>query len=48
MIFAENTLRVEHSGGFGIAFTAHDALKRVDAHHDLLKVAATKVWTEAR
>ena len=48
MIFAENVLRVKHSGGFGLEFNALDALKLVDAHNDLLKVAATKVWREAR
>ncbi len=48
MIFAENVLRLQHSDGFGLEFTALDALKLVDAHNDLLKVAATKVWREAR
>ena len=48
MVFADNVLRLEHSDGFGLEFNALDALKRVDAHNDVLKVAATKVWREAR
>lgn len=48
MIFAENVLRLQHASGFGLEFNALDALKRVDAHNDLLKVAATKAWREAR
>ncbi|ESO84906.1 hypothetical protein LOTGIDRAFT_131242 [Lottia gigantea] len=48
MVFAENILRLEHSGGFGVEFNALDALKQVEAHDDPLKVAAAKVWQEAR
>ena len=48
MIFADNVLRVEHAGGFGIEFNALDALKCVDAHHDPLKVAVSEAWREAR
>lgn len=48
MIFADNTLRLQHQDGFGIYFCALDALKLVDAHNDPLKVAAAKVWREAR
>lgn len=48
MIFADNVLRVVHSDGFGIEFNALDALKRVDAHHDPLKVAVSQAWREAR
>ena len=48
MIFAKNGLRLEHDSGFGIEFNALDALKLVDPEHDLLKVAATQAWTEAR
>lgn len=48
MIFAKNGLRLEHDAGFGIEFNALDALKLVDAEHDVLKVAATQAWTEAR
>lgn len=48
MIFADNVLRVVHSDGYGIEFKALDALKRVDAHHDPLKVAVSQAWREAR
>lgn len=48
MVFAGNSLRLKHKGGFGIHFNALDALKLVDAHNDPLKVAAAKVWREAR
>ena len=48
MIFAENVLRLQHASGFGLEFNALDALKRIDAHNDLLKVASTKAWREAR
>ena len=48
MVYADNVLRVEHMGGFGIEFNALDALKCVDAHHDLIKVAASQAWREAR
>lgn len=48
MVFAGNILKLEHKDGFGVCFNALDALKRVDAHTDPLKVAAAKVWREAR
>jgi type 2A phosphatase activator TIP41 len=48
MVFADNLLRLEHAAGFGIEFNALDALKRVDAHNDLLKVAVSDAWREAR
>ena len=48
MIFADNILRIEHSAGFGIEFNALDALRLVDAEQDLVKVAVTQAWREAR
>ncbi|XP_033107007.1 TIP41-like protein [Anneissia japonica] len=48
MVFGDNVLRIEHQAGFGIEFNALDALKLVDAHQDLLKVAVAKAWQEAR
>lgn len=48
MIFADNVLRLKHSGGFGIEFNALDALKLVDPEHDHLKVAVSEAWKEAR
>ena len=48
MIFADNILRIEHCEGFGLEFSALDALKLVDAHNDPLKVAVAEEWKEAR
>ncbi|XP_041352003.1 TIP41-like protein isoform X2 [Gigantopelta aegis] len=48
MVFASNKLRVEHSHGFGIEFSALDALKLVDASSDPYQVAASRAWQEAR
>ncbi|KAK7107324.1 TIP41-like protein [Littorina saxatilis] len=48
MVFGGNKLTLTHKDGFGIEFSALDALKMVDAHNDPLKVAAAKVWREAR
>ena len=48
MIFGDNSLRLEHNDGFGLEFNALDALKGVDAEHDLMKVAVADAWKEAR
>ncbi|XP_046583313.1 LOW QUALITY PROTEIN: TIP41-like protein [Haliotis rubra] len=48
MVFADNTLSLQHQGGFGLVFTALGALKLVDAHQDPLKVAAAAEWQNAR
>ena len=48
MIFADNKLRLEHAGGFGIEFNALDALKKVDPEHDTIKVAEAAEWQNAR
>lgn len=48
MIFADNVLRIQHDDGFGLEFTALDALRLVDADHDPLKVAVSEAWKEAR
>ncbi|XP_064617649.1 LOW QUALITY PROTEIN: TIP41-like protein [Liolophura sinensis] len=48
MIFADNVLRIQHDDGFGLEFNALDALRRVDADHDPLKVAVSEAWKEAR
>lgn len=48
MVFANNILRLEHAGEFGIEFNTLDALKMVDAHHDHLKVSVSEAWQEAR
>ncbi|VDI22304.1 type 2A phosphatase activator TIP41 [Mytilus galloprovincialis] len=48
MVFADNLLRLEHSAGFGLEFNALDALKLVDPRNDLLKVAVSDAWRQAR
>jgi len=48
MVFASNSLCVRHDSGFGVKFTALDALRLVDAEHDLMKVAVAQEWQEAR
>ncbi|XP_074660671.1 TIP41-like protein [Tubulanus polymorphus] len=48
MVFADNVLRVQHEHGFGFEFNPLDALKRVDAEHDLMKVAGSDAWLKAR
>ena len=48
MTFGSNKLLIIHSSGFSISFNATDALKLVDAHNDLMKVAMAKEWKESR
>ncbi|GAB1599075.1 TIP41-like protein [Argonauta hians] len=48
MVFAENILRLEHEDGYGLEFNALDALKCVNAEQDLLQVASSQVWKNAR
>ncbi|CAD5112146.1 DgyrCDS1385 [Dimorphilus gyrociliatus] len=48
MLFADNSLEFVHKNGFGIKFCALDALKGVDAHRDLIKVAYADEWKESR
>lgn len=48
MLFADNSLEILHKNGFGIKFYALDALRRVDAHRDLIKVAYAGEWKESR
>lgn len=48
MLFADNYVRVKHDDGFGIEFTALDALRSVDPTHDLMQVAVSQAWKEAR
>ncbi|CAH1229609.1 TIPRL [Branchiostoma lanceolatum] len=48
MLFGQNVLRIKHSGGFGIEFNAVDHMKLVDNKHDLMKVAVSEAWREAR
>ncbi|XP_059142040.1 TIP41-like protein isoform X2 [Physella acuta] len=48
MVFAENCLKIYHQSGCGIEFNALDALRLVDASTDLIKVAASEEWQNAR
>ncbi|XP_040265388.1 TIP41-like protein [Bufo bufo] len=48
MMFGGNVLRIQHSAGFGIEFTATDALKRVNKNQGIVKVACAEEWQESR
>ena len=49
MVFAGNSLSFTHeAGGFGVEFSALDALGAVNDHEDLVKVSHAKEWMEAR
>ena len=48
MIFSENCLSLQHEHGFGIRFTALEALKCVSLTQDVVQVAGAKEWKEAR
>ncbi|XP_037080905.1 TIP41-like protein [Pollicipes pollicipes] len=48
MCFPDNTLRIQHTAGYGIEFNALDALKRVNDHEDLVKVACANEWKSSR
>lgn len=48
MMFGDNVLRIQHSSGFGIEFTAKDALKRVNKNQGIVKVACAEEWQESR
>jgi len=48
MLFNKNIVEFKHQGGFGFQFTPIDALKRVNAHEDLIHVSLSKKWMEAR
>jgi len=48
MIFAENSLKILHDGGFGVEFNALDALKKVNAKAEPIQVANALEWKAAR
>jgi len=48
MVFPNNSLCLEHEAGCMLEFTALDALKRVDALHDTLKVAVAEEWSRTQ
>lgn len=48
MTFDRNTLKITHEEGFGLDFSALDALRLVDAKNDLMKVAVSDEWRASR
>lgn len=48
MVFSKNGLSIIHEKGYGLRFDPIDALKTVNAHEDLVHVAMSKEWLEAR
>ena len=48
MVFGDNKLTIRHCDGYGIAFDTLEALKLVNNHCDLLKVADAEEWAKAR
>ena len=48
MVFPSNSLRLEHEAGCTLEFTALEALRRVDAQHDSLKVAVAEEWSRTQ
>jgi type 2A phosphatase activator TIP41 len=48
MLFLDNVLRLRHADGFGLELNAVDALKTVNDHEDLVRVALSEKWLEAR
>lgn len=49
MVFGNNILQIRHTiGGFGIEFNALDALKMVNHTDDIMKVAISEAWKQAR
>ncbi|RDD46878.1 TIP41-like protein [Trichoplax sp. H2] len=48
MLFANNSLRLEHRNGFGIEFNPTDALKLVNNQKEHIKVAYAEEWQKNR
>lgn len=48
MLFIHNRLRCDHASGFHLEFNPLDALKRVDAINDPIRVSNSQDWLEAR
>jgi len=48
MLFVKNGLSLQHNKGFGVRFCPIEALKTVNAKEDLVHVAMSKEWLEAR
>ena len=48
MVFGDNKLTLRHCDGYGIRFETLEALKLVNNHCDLLKVADAEEWAKTR
>ena len=49
MIFGDNVVAIEHQDGWGISFSAYDALDRVDKiGGSMLQVAHSREWQSTR
>lgn len=48
MVFADNCIEILHEDGFGMSFSATDALKKVNNKQDLMKVAVAEEWQRLR
>jgi len=48
MVFGDNKLTLRHCDGYGITFETLEALKLVNNHCDLLKVADAEEWAKTR
>lgn len=48
MLFSRNGVSIMHSKGYGVSFRPLEALKCVNNHEDLVHVAKSKEWLEAR
>jgi len=48
MLFVHNSLELQHKEGLTIKFAPVEALKKVNAHEDLIHVSLSKEWLEAR
>ena len=48
MVFGDNKLSLQHCDGYGITFETLGALKLVNNHCDLLKVADAEEWAKTR
>lgn len=48
MVFGDNKLTLQHCDGYGITFETLEALKLVNNHCDLLKVADAEEWAKTR
>lgn len=48
MVFTQNSLKIDHSDGFGLRFEPLEPLRFVNDHDDLIHVAMAGEWVAAR